>query len=141
MNRQPIALLEVALAEQEARNSAAIAAIKSRAADLAEAQKLVEALGARGAKIRAIVDTQPIGAQAVCRITLWLTSTRAEFNELKSWLLGADITLTRLPPLDIGDISMYELTLRSQTLRLHAALHDPKPARFRFNPSTTPEAA
>lgn len=140
MNGHPIALVEVALAEEEARHSAAIAAIRSRATDIGEAQRLVEAMSARGLKVRAVVDTQPIGAQATCRITLWLSATKAEFSELKMWLLGADIALTRLPPLDIGDMRMHELTLRAQTLRLNVALHDARPV-FRFRPSTTPEAA
>jgi hypothetical protein len=141
MNRHPIALVELALAEQEARNGAAIAAIKSCAADIAEAQKLTEALSARGAKVRPVVDTQAIGAQAMCRITLWLSTTRQEFSEVKRWLLDADIALTRLPTLDIGDMLIYELSLRTQTIRLNVAVHNPRPAPFRFTPSTTPEAA
>lgn len=141
MNQQAASLFETALAEQEARNATALAAIRSRASDIAEAQRLVEALSARGGKVRAIVDTLPNGAQSTCRIGLWLTTTRAQFSEIKTWLLGADITLTRLPPLDIGDITMYELTLRAQTLQLRVALQDAAPARFRFSPSTAPEAA
>jgi hypothetical protein len=141
MNRHPIALVELALAEQEARNGAAIAAIRSSAADIAEAQKLVEALSARGARVRPIIDTQAIGAQAMCRITLWLSTTKAEFSEVKRWLLDADIALTRLPTFDIGDMLMYELTLRTQTLRLNVAIHNPRPEPFRFSPTRTPEAA
>lgn len=137
---QQSTLLSQALAEQDARHAAAIAAINARTGDLLEAQKLVEALSARGAKIRALVDFQPVGVHALCRITLWLTATSAEFAEITHWVLGADIVMDRLPLLDIGDIHMYELTLRHQKLRFNVALNDPKPAS-RFARLPTPAVA
>lgn len=141
MPHHPLSLLELALAEQEARNCAALVAIKARATDLLETQHLVAALGAHGAKIRAVVDTQPVGAQALCRIVLWLSATRPEFEQARQWLLANDIALTRLHPADVGEVLAYELTLRTQKLRLNVALHDPIPRPFRFVRANVPEAA
>lgn len=135
-------LLELALAEQEARNCAALVAIRARGDDIGETQRLVEALGARGVKVRAVIDTVPIGASAQCRIQLWLSSTRAEFQEVRDWLTASDIPVTRLAYTDIGDVCGYEITLRGQKLRLNVATHDPAPARFRYVRTTPdPEAA
>lgn len=133
-------LLELALAEEEARHCGALAAIRARAGDITEAQKLSEAIAARGLKCRPTVDTVPVGAQAECRISLWMTATPAELRALTEYLSGADIALVRTPEVDIGDIVAYELSLRGQTLRLKVALHDAVRPRF-VHRGLLPEAA
>lgn len=151
MNERPAGLLELALSEQESRNSAAIAAIRARGGDITEAQRLVEALGARGFKVRAIVDTQPIGALAVCDIALWMSATGSQLAEALTWLATADIAVARDILSDRGDLLVYRLVLRGQKLRLNVAVHSPlrtafqrlkgsEPASRSMGPHT-PEAA
>lgn len=141
MARIPSALLELALAKQEARNAAALAAIRARASDINEAQRLVEALAARGCKIRGIVDTTPIGALAICNIALWISTTRPQLAEAMQWFAGADIAIARDALFDRGDLQVYQVTLRGQKLRLNVAIHPTEKRRFSFIPSHTPEAA
>jgi hypothetical protein len=141
MQRSPVALLEAALSEQVVRNAAALAAIHACADDIGEAQRLVEALAARGLKVQAAVTTQPVGALAICDIALWLSATRQQLTEALAWLAEADIAVARDALGDRGDMRVYVLTLRGQKLKVNVAVHGPEPRPFKFVPGRAPEAA
>jgi hypothetical protein len=129
-------LLELTLAEQEARNAAAIAAIRARSTDIIELQRLVESLAARDLHVRAAVSTQPIGAQAVCRLEVWLSCTLQELTRALEWLVGADINVARVEERDHRTMRTYQLTLRGQTIQLNVTLHEQDPIQpYRFQPA------
>ena len=136
MTNRTATLLELVFAEQEARNAAAIAAIGARRVDIGELQRLVESLAARGLHVRPSVSTQPIGAQAVCRLEVWLSCTLRELTLALEWLVGADINVTRVEERDHRTLRTYQLTLRGQTIQLLATVHEPSPIRpYRFQPA------
>lgn len=130
----PATLLEISLAQQEARHAAALAAMRSRSADIAELDRLAAALTARGFAVRPQVDVQPVGALAVCHLVLCASCSLAQFGELQDWLAVVDITLTREPGLDIDVIRAYQLGLRGQQVRLNLTITDRTMRRFAPSP-------
>lgn len=117
-------LVELTLTEQIARNESALAAIRSRTADITELQRLIEALSARGLNVRPAVTTHQVGAQAVCRLQVWLSCTLHELGRALDWLTAADISVTRITERDLRSTRTYELALRGQTMTLHAMVYD-----------------
>jgi hypothetical protein len=133
-------LLDLSLIEQSTRNEAALAAIRTRAADIGELQRLVETLAARGSRVRPSVTTHPLGAQAECRLHLWLSCTLQELGGALEWLTATGITVTRIAERDTGRMRTYQLALRGQVILLNATLHDVVPAS-RFERGAQPAAA
>lgn len=121
-------LFEVALAEQEARNCAAIAAIRARQSDINELQRLNDALGSRGLKVRGDVWTTPNGTNADCLLQLFVECTRTQLTSALEWLAAADITSARLGRTDDGTI-VYSLGLRGQEVRLNVSVAE-EPAKL-----------
>lgn len=119
-------LLDQALAAQLARNAAALDAIRARADDIGEAQRLVTALTARAFTIRAIVDVDPFHTPAACRIRLWATASRDEWKRMREWIDSQSIAIARLEQFDAADVKAYELTLRGGKHRLNVTLRDPR---------------
>ena len=124
MEHRTPTLLEMSLSEQNLRNAAAIAAIHARAAEITELQHLAEALAARGANVRPSVATFPAGILSECRLYLWLSCTEHELSTALDWLIGADISVTRLSNRDTGRMRSYQLALRGQVIMLNATVHD-----------------
>lgn len=132
MTKRTATLLELTLAEQEARNAAALVAIRARVADIADLQRLAEALGARGLHVKPSVSTHPVGAQSMARLHLWLSCTQHELSAALDWLAVADVGVTRIALRDTGRLRTYELTLRATTVQLNATVHEPSPPRDAF---------
>jgi hypothetical protein len=136
MTKRTATLLELTLIEQEVRNAAALVAIRSRATDIAELQRLAEALGARGLQVKPSVSTHPVGAQSMARLHLWLSCTQQELGTALDWLVGADVGVTRIAQRDTGRMRTYELMLRATTVQLNATVHEPPPRyAFPFQPA------
>jgi hypothetical protein len=118
-------LLAQALTQQQQRNAAALSAIESRAHDIATLDRLVRNLRARGWKAEAMVETEPAGGHAVCRLTLLLSCSENELADVLE-LLGADgVGIDRRVVQDLGCSRHYTLRLATCSLRLVAYVHTP----------------
>jgi hypothetical protein len=119
------ALLAQAITQQQQRNAAALAAIESRAPDIAILDRLVRNLRARDWKAEALVETEPVGSHAVCRLLLLLSCSENELGNVLEHLGADGIGVDRWVTGDIGCSRQYQLRLDRCTVRLHAYVHTP----------------
>jgi hypothetical protein len=118
-------LLAQALTQQQQRNAAALSAIESRAHDIATLDRLVRNLRARGWKAEAMVETEPAGGHAVCRLTLLLSCSENELADVLEHLGTDGVGIDRRVVQDLGCSRHYTLRLANCSLRLVAYVHTP----------------
>lgn len=120
---KPVSLYLRTLTEQQRRNAAALAAIESRAGDIADLEKLTVALRARGWKAKALVDTHKSGAGAACELALLLSCTEGELFDALEYLAADGVGATRDVMGDLGCGRTYRLALNRFRLRMQAYVH------------------
>jgi hypothetical protein len=122
---KPVSLYLRTLAQQQRRNAAALAAIESRAGDIADLEKLTAALRARGWKAEALVDTHKSGDAAACELVLLLSCNERELFDVIEHLAGDGVSATRDVLGDLGCSRTYRLGLARFRLRMQAYVHSP----------------
>jgi hypothetical protein len=118
-------LLLQAITQQQQRNAAALNAIESRAHDIATLDRLVRNLRARGWKVEPLVETEPAGGHAVCRLTLLLSCSESELADVLEHLGTDGVGIDRRVVQDLGCSRHYTLRLATYSLRLVAYVHTP----------------
>lgn len=118
-------LLAQAINQQQKLNAAALAAIESRTADIAQLDRLTKVLRARGWKAEALVETRPYGSAAACDLLLLLSCSEPELCDVIEFLTADGIGVARRVTGDIGCSRQYQLRLDCCTVRLNAYVHTP----------------
>ena len=125
MSAPAATLLSRSLAQQLQRNAAALAAIESRGNDLAQLERLVAALRARGWRAEAYVNTTPSGELALCELALLLSCSENELADTLEFLTADGVGITSDVRADMGCSRRYRLRLSHFALNLNAYVHTP----------------
>ena len=118
-------LLSRSIEQQLQRNAAALAAIESRSHDIAQLDRLVAALRARGWRAEAYVDTTPSGNAAICNLALLLSCSEGELADALEYLVCDGVGVSRDVRGDMGCSRRYRLRLATFILYLNAYVHAP----------------
>lgn len=116
-------LLELTLQQLQARHDAAVAAVQSRADDIATLDRLMFALRSRGWAAQASVDTAPIGCGASVTLWLHLSATERELADALEFLGRDGVSAHRVVNHERRTMRHYSLRLANATVQLYAYVH------------------